>query len=77
MTAPFPKNFDSLHTLIKDYRDARKILLGMEVRLLIPAAGNWEDLPIDQKMKVFSVLKHLSCDADGIERRKADFGAGP
>eukprot|EP01087_Luapelamoeba_hula_P010436 TRINITY_DN2769_c0_g1_i1.p1 TRINITY_DN2769_c0_g1~~TRINITY_DN2769_c0_g1_i1.p1 ORF type:complete len:426 (-),score=46.64 TRINITY_DN2769_c0_g1_i1:86-1363(-) len=46
-------NHDTLHALIKDYRDSRKILLNVEHRYMIQMASNYDDLCLIQKVEVF------------------------
>lgn len=44
---------DTLHMLIKDYRDSRKILLNIEQRLMHQMAPDYEHLCLMQKIEVF------------------------
>jgi serine/threonine-protein kinase mTOR len=44
---------DTLHVLIKDYRDNRKILLNIEHRLMLQMAPDYESLPLMHKVEVF------------------------
>jgi serine/threonine-protein kinase mTOR len=46
-------NTDTLHSLIKDYRDARKVLLNIEHRLMLNAAPDYQHLTLIQKIEVF------------------------
>jgi FKBP12-rapamycin complex-associated protein len=44
---------DTLHVLIKDYRDSRKVLLNIEYRLMLQMAPDYESLCLLQKIEVF------------------------
>ncbi|KAF8519025.1 phosphatidylinositol 3-kinase [Hysterangium stoloniferum] len=44
---------DTLHVLVRDYRDARKILLNLEYRLMLQMAPDYEFLTLLQKVEVF------------------------
>lgn len=44
---------DTIHTLIKDYRESRKIILNIEHRLMLQMAPNYENLTTLQKIEVF------------------------
>ncbi|KAI9272821.1 armadillo-type protein [Phascolomyces articulosus] len=44
---------DTLHTLIRDYRDSRKILLNIEHRLMLQMAPDYDNLTVIQKVEVF------------------------
>jgi len=44
---------DTLHTLIKDYRDSRKILLDIECRLMSQMSPDYASLPLLHKVEVF------------------------
>eukprot|EP00455_Lapot_gusevi_P043451 TRINITY_DN5289_c0_g1_i3.p1 TRINITY_DN5289_c0_g1~~TRINITY_DN5289_c0_g1_i3.p1 ORF type:complete len:1031 (-),score=314.04 TRINITY_DN5289_c0_g1_i3:149-2875(-) len=44
---------DTLHALIKEYRDARKILLNIEHRLMMQMAPDYQNLPLINKVEVF------------------------
>eukprot|EP00397_Hematodinium_sp_SG-2012_P000203 GEMP01000203.1.p1 GENE.GEMP01000203.1~~GEMP01000203.1.p1 ORF type:complete len:1732 (+),score=334.48 GEMP01000203.1:1967-7162(+) len=44
---------DTLHTLIKQYRDSRKIQLSKEITLMKDMCQKYEDLPLLQKVEVF------------------------
>ncbi|KAF9509645.1 hypothetical protein BS47DRAFT_139059 [Hydnum rufescens UP504] len=44
---------DTLHILVKDYRDSRKILLNIEYRLMLQMAPDYEILTVMQKVEVF------------------------
>lgn len=44
---------DTLHALIRDYRDSRKILLNIEHRLMQQMAPDYENLTLMQKVEVF------------------------
>jgi hypothetical protein len=44
---------DTLHTLIRDYRDSKKMLLNLEHRLLLQMAPAYDNLTLLQKVEVF------------------------
>lgn len=44
---------DTLHVLIKNYRDSRKILLNIEHRLILQMAPDFDHLCLMQKLEVF------------------------
>lgn len=44
---------DTLHQLIREYRDARKIFLNQEHRLMLAFAPDYEHLPLIAKVEVF------------------------
>eukprot|EP00736_Rhodelphis_marinus_P007859 Rmarinus@m.12108 len=44
---------DTLHALIRDYRESRKILLNVEQRLLLQMAPDYDHLTLMQKVEVF------------------------
>jgi FKBP12-rapamycin complex-associated protein len=44
---------DTLHMLIKTYRESRKILLNIEQRLMVQMAGDYDNLCLIQKIEVF------------------------
>ncbi|ORZ30937.1 armadillo-type protein [Catenaria anguillulae PL171] len=44
---------DTLHTLIRDYRESRKILLNIEHRLMLQMAPDYDNLTLMQKIEVF------------------------
>jgi len=44
---------DTLHTLIRDYRDSRKILLNIEHRLMLQMGPDYDNLPLIGKVEVF------------------------
>ena len=46
-------NTDTLHALIREFRDVRKIPLNMEHRLMLSMAPNYDNLTIIQKVEVF------------------------
>lgn len=46
-------NCDTLHLLIRDYREARKIQLNVEHRLMIQMAPDYDKLPLFQKIEAF------------------------
>ncbi|KAL6013161.1 hypothetical protein ACLOJK_003653 [Asimina triloba] len=46
-------NCDTLHHLIREYRDARKIFLNQEHRLMLAFAPDYDHLPLIAKVEVF------------------------
>jgi len=44
---------DTLHALIRDYRDSRKILLNIEHRLMLQMSSDYDNLTLLQKVEVF------------------------
>ncbi len=46
-------NTDTLHALIREYRDARKIPLNMEHRMMLGMAPDYDHLTVIQKVEVF------------------------
>ncbi|KZT10185.1 atypical/PIKK/FRAP protein kinase [Laetiporus sulphureus 93-53] len=44
---------DTLHVLVRDYRESRKILLNIEYRLMLQMAPDYENLILLQKIEVF------------------------
>ncbi|KAG2011794.1 atypical/PIKK/FRAP protein kinase [Coprinopsis cinerea AmutBmut pab1-1] len=44
---------DTLHVLIRDYRESRKVLLNIEYRLMLQMAPDYENLMLLQKVEVF------------------------
>ncbi|KAL8298163.1 hypothetical protein RB601_002695 [Gaeumannomyces tritici] len=46
-------NSDTLHTLIREYRDSRKILLNIEHRIMLQMAPDYDNLTLMQKVEVF------------------------
>ncbi|XP_058190488.1 serine/threonine-protein kinase TOR [Rhododendron vialii] len=46
-------NCDTLHHLIRDYRDARKITLNQEHKLMLSFAPDYDNLPLIAKVEVF------------------------
>lgn len=54
---------DTLHALIRDYREKRKILLNMEHRLMLRMAPDYDRLTLMQKVEVFEhALEHTPGD---------------
>jgi len=47
-------NSDTLHNLIKEYRESRRILLNIENRIVIQMAPDYDSLTLMQKVEVFS-----------------------
>ncbi|KAI5794446.1 armadillo-type protein [Peziza echinospora] len=46
-------NSDTLHVLIREYRDSRKILFNIEHRIMLQMAPDYENLTLMQKVEVF------------------------
>lgn len=46
-------NCDTLHTLVKKYRESRSIVLNLEHRLMLQMTTNYENLTLMQKIEVF------------------------
>ncbi|KAF2843628.1 phosphatidylinositol 3-kinase tor2 [Patellaria atrata CBS 101060] len=46
-------NSDTLHVLIREYRDSRKILLNIEHRIMLQMAPDYDSLTLMQKVEVF------------------------
>ncbi|KAJ7066549.1 phosphatidylinositol 3-kinase [Mycena amicta] len=44
---------DTLHVLVRDYREARKVVLNIEYRMMIQMAPDYENLTLLQKIEVF------------------------
>ncbi|KAI9303923.1 armadillo-type protein [Cunninghamella echinulata] len=44
---------DTFHSLIRDYRDSKKILLNIEHRLMLQMAPDYDNLTVIQKVEVF------------------------
>ena len=47
-------NSDTLHNLIKEYREHRRILLNIEHRIMLQMAPDYDNLTLMQKVEVFS-----------------------
>ncbi|KAI1796782.1 atypical/PIKK/FRAP protein kinase [Ganoderma leucocontextum] len=47
------KDSDTLHVLVRDYRESRKVLLNIEYRLMLQMAPDYENLILLQKIEVF------------------------
>ena len=47
------KNSDTLHNLVKEYRETRKILLNIEHRIMLQMAPDYDNLTLMQKVEVF------------------------
>ncbi|XP_058080505.1 serine/threonine-protein kinase TOR isoform X2 [Magnolia sinica] len=55
-------NCDTLHHLIREYRDARKIFLNQEHRLMLAFAPDYDHLPLIAKVEVF---EHALLNTEG------------
>lgn len=54
---------DTLHTLIRDYREKKKILLNIEHRIMLRMAPDYDHLTVMQKVEVFEhALEHTHGD---------------
>lgn len=54
---------DTLHTLIRDYREKKKILLNIEHRIMLRMAPDYDRLTVIQKVEVFEhALEHTQGD---------------
>nr|NVI79484.1 target of rapamycin [Cucujiformia] len=54
---------DTLHTLIRDFRDKKKILLNIEHRIMLRMAPDYDHLTVMQKVEVFEhALEHTHGD---------------
>src|SRR5689334_7267672 len=58
---------DTLHTLIRAYRDARKIPVTQEHRLLLQMSADYINLCIMQKVEIF---KFALSSTDGMDLKK-------
>ena len=58
---------DTLHALIRDYRDSRKILLNIEHRLMLAMAPDYDNLQVMGKVEVF---KHALDNTTGQDLSK-------
>eukprot|EP01137_Pigoraptor_chileana_P037293 Opistho-2@34170 len=55
---------DTLHALIRDYRESRKILLNIEHRLMLQMAPDYDNLTLVQKVEVFRHALHNTTGQD-------------
>ncbi len=55
---------DTIHTLIRDYREARGILLSAEHRMMLQFAPDYDNLTEIQKVEVF---EHALSNTDGLD----------
>ena len=60
-------NTDTLHALIREYREARKIPLNVEHRLMVAMAPDYEHLPLINKVEVF---EHALASTPGDDLNK-------
>ena len=58
---------DTLHTLIREYRDKKKILLNIEHRIMLRMAPDYEHLNLIQKVEVF---EHAIANTQGDDLAK-------
>eukprot|EP00960_Hanusia_phi_P069059 766993-Hanusia_phi.AAC.2 len=59
---------DTLHILVREYRENRKILLNIENRLMLAMAPDFENLPVIAKVEVF---QHALTSTTGQDLNKA------
>jgi len=55
---------DTLHTLVRDYRSSRNVLLNVEHRLMLHFAPDLESLTLMQKVEAF---KHVLAHTEGMD----------
>ncbi|KAM3569626.1 hypothetical protein VYU27_008290 [Nannochloropsis oceanica] len=55
---------DTLHALIRDYREARKVMLGIEHRLMLQMTPDYESLPLMHKVEVFEAALENTAGQD-------------
>jgi FKBP12-rapamycin complex-associated protein len=60
-------NCDTLHALIKEFRDARKMVLNVEHRLMLQLAPDYDGLPVLNKLEAF---EHALQNTDGQDVAK-------
>jgi FKBP12-rapamycin complex-associated protein len=58
---------DTLHALVKEYRETRKILLNIEHRLMLAMAPEYDQLPLMGKVEVF---QHALANTTGQDLNK-------
>ena len=56
---------DTLHALIRDYRESRKVPLGIEHRLMLHMAPDYESLPLVNKVRAAVVVGSSSSSSSG------------
>lgn len=72
-------NTDTLHALIREFRDVRKIPLNVEHRLMLGMAPNYDNLTIIQKVEVFEHAMESTPGELGIQgllHGRQDFAFG-
>jgi FKBP12-rapamycin complex-associated protein len=50
------KNCDTLHALIREYREQRKIILNVEHRIMLSTAPDYDNLTLLQKVEIFEYV---------------------
>ena len=55
---------DTLHSLVREYRDTRKILLNVEHRLMLQMAPEYERLTVDKKVGSRDHTQPMRCKTD-------------
>jgi FKBP12-rapamycin complex-associated protein len=58
---------DTLHALVKEYRETRKILLNIEHRLMLAMTPDYDQLPLMGKVEVF---QHALANTTGQDLNK-------
>ncbi|RHY28067.1 hypothetical protein DYB32_006287 [Aphanomyces invadans] len=58
------ENTDTLHQLIREYRESRKIPLNIEYRLMVQMAPDYEKLPVAQKLEAYENALHETTGQD-------------
>ncbi|KAL6013170.1 hypothetical protein ACLOJK_003662 [Asimina triloba] len=66
-------NCDTLHHLIREYRDARKIFLNQEHRLMLAFAPDYDHLPLIAKVEVF---EHALQNTEGNDLARVGYLLG-
>ncbi|KAI9736363.1 MAG: phosphatidylinositol kinase- protein kinase tor1 [Cirrosporium novae-zelandiae] len=57
-------NSDTLHNLIKEYRETRRILLNIEHRIMLQMAPDYDNLTLMQKVEVFTYAMNNTTGKD-------------
>ncbi|KAF9647181.1 atypical/PIKK/FRAP protein kinase [Thelephora ganbajun] len=58
------KDSDTLHVLVRDYRESKKVLLNIEYRLMLQMAPDYENLILLQKIEVFEYARENTTGQD-------------
>lgn len=67
-------NCDTMHQLIRDYRESTNIAINLEHQLMKSFAPNYDNLQLIQKIEVF---EHALDSTEGDDLRKVSFSAPP